>query len=327
MWQRPGNLLLARAFASLVSARSSLAMPPLSVTPGVTPATLEELAYYYGTDKSRDDHKYVDLYAALFDPIRHSVRNVTEVGVATGQSLQVWHDYFDRASIWGIELHVLRSTWQIFAMPQWADRVHVLKGNSRSSAGIDALHLANESMDVIIDDGEHTSQANELTLIALWRTLRPGGYYLIEDIPTGTGGEERFNGVRHGTNRSAGEVREGTTPLVHSPETWSRPMHDILTQHDAFFVDTAAGHRNFEGFVRQTNRGKNKWGLDRLNHNSHVLVIRKRAMPLTAPVRIHTGVTAMKGGASTRPPLNLTEFRASMEPAESTGEQGAAHQR
>ena len=72
--------------------------------------SLEDLAYYYGTDKAsgacemtlllsslrlvtprqgHDDHKYTDLYNALFDPIRNRVLNVTEIGVALGQSLQV----------------------------------------------------------------------------------------------------------------------------------------------------------------------------------------------------------------------------------------------
>ena len=51
--------------------------------------SLEEIAYKYGTDKSKGDHKYVDLYMMLFDPIRTRVRNVTEVGVAHGQSLRV----------------------------------------------------------------------------------------------------------------------------------------------------------------------------------------------------------------------------------------------
>lgn len=38
------------------------------------PLSLERLAYRMGTDKSKDDHKYVDLYASLFDPIRDTVR-------------------------------------------------------------------------------------------------------------------------------------------------------------------------------------------------------------------------------------------------------------
>ena len=50
-----------------------------------------------GTDKSHDDHKYTDLYASLFDPIRDRVLNVTEIGIAMGQSLQVR----SRAHAWG----------------------------------------------------------------------------------------------------------------------------------------------------------------------------------------------------------------------------------
>lgn len=46
---------------------------------------LEALAFYYGTDKSRDDHKYTDLYALLFDARRHSVLNMTEIGIMSGQ--------------------------------------------------------------------------------------------------------------------------------------------------------------------------------------------------------------------------------------------------
>ena len=44
-------------------------LPTLDAVPKPLP-TLEELAFYYGTDKNHDDHKYVDLYAALFDPVR-----------------------------------------------------------------------------------------------------------------------------------------------------------------------------------------------------------------------------------------------------------------
>ena len=65
--------------------------------------TLEEIAYKYGTDKAKDDHKFVDLYMSLFDPIRLKVRNVTEIGIASGQSLQMWIDYFSEAHVWGID--------------------------------------------------------------------------------------------------------------------------------------------------------------------------------------------------------------------------------
>eukprot|EP00966_Prymnesium_polylepis_P008630 199095-Prymnesium_polylepis.1 len=70
---------------------------------------LEGLAYHYGTDKSHDDHKYTDLYSALLDRGRLSAANVTEIGIMSGQSMQLWHDYFPRAQIWGAD-NWIRST-------------------------------------------------------------------------------------------------------------------------------------------------------------------------------------------------------------------------
>jgi hypothetical protein len=51
------------------------------------PHYFEQLMYKYGSDKSKDDHGYTDLYQMLLDPVRHGIQNVTEVGVSAGQGL------------------------------------------------------------------------------------------------------------------------------------------------------------------------------------------------------------------------------------------------
>ena len=107
-----------------------------------------------GTDKSHDDHKYVDLYSALFDPIRSTARNVTEIGLAQGQSLQVWHDFFPQAQIWGLDIvpAVIAGAKELFAS---APRVQTFRANSKSAAEVSRVGLSLGSMDVIIDDGDH----------------------------------------------------------------------------------------------------------------------------------------------------------------------------
>ena len=40
----------------------------------------------------------------LFDPIRASTVNMTEIGVSSGQSIQVWHEYFHSATTWGVDI-------------------------------------------------------------------------------------------------------------------------------------------------------------------------------------------------------------------------------
>ena len=81
-----------------------LLVAPLAAPPPVADErpSLEELAYRFGTDKSHDDHKYTDLYSMLLDPIRDRVQNMTEIGVAAAQSLEMWHTYFPHALVWGI---------------------------------------------------------------------------------------------------------------------------------------------------------------------------------------------------------------------------------
>jgi hypothetical protein len=60
--------------------------PPLALYPSV-----EDLMYKYMSDKSRDDHGYTKLYNMIFSRIRYSVKNMTEVGISAGQSLQAWY--------------------------------------------------------------------------------------------------------------------------------------------------------------------------------------------------------------------------------------------
>ena len=78
-------------------------MALLSLVMCVAATTLEDLAYRHGTDKAHDDHKYTDLYALLFDPMRSTLHNFTEIGIAAGQSLQMWYDFFPNAHIWGVD--------------------------------------------------------------------------------------------------------------------------------------------------------------------------------------------------------------------------------
>lgn len=35
---------------------------------------------------------------------------------------------------------------------------------------------------MIIDDGYHASKHQQITLVSLWETLKPGGIYVIEDL-------------------------------------------------------------------------------------------------------------------------------------------------
>lgn len=248
---------------------------------------LEDLAYQYGTDKSHDDHAYVNTYSMLFDSMRESVQNVTEVGLLYGKSLPVWHGYFPSATIWGLDIAPSR---QAIAMgAKLGPRVRVLPPcDSQDPATPGSLGLVPHSMDILIDDGDHRPEGMAKTLVALWPLVKPGGFYVMEDVPTG---EYSVSGVYVGYSGGAKSTRGGRAPsggsgfawVAHNASGWSRAMRQIYEQNDVFFADTLVGTRNFES-VRA---GASTTVRDRVQHDSHLLVIRRRHVPRTRSVQMH----------------------------------------
>ena len=127
----------------------------------------ESLAYKYGTDKSKDDHNYVDVYSSLFSFTRHLVKNMTEIGVMAGQSLQVWHDYFPNAIINGIDLWYPKGVVDNLRL---LPRIKLYATNCVDSTSTAKLNFEVESMDIIIDDGPHERHNQERTLQNWWRS-------------------------------------------------------------------------------------------------------------------------------------------------------------
>merc|ERR1740138_949290 len=223
---------------------------------------LEDLMYLYGTDKSKDDHKYSDLYATLFEPIRHSVRNVTEIGVKTGQSHKVWHEFFRNATVLGIDvfdgfadMSIAQERLKRF------ERCRIFKASSSDRDAVASLGWTAESMDIVVDDGAHDVETQEKTLIVMWPYIRPGGYYVIEDVEWDRG--------ENGDPKAY--------PFLHYPERLLPEARAILEGNDAFFADTTLGQRNWNSFHQREGPW---WNRDRFSHNSHLVVIRKRARSL-----------------------------------------------
>ena len=240
---------------------------------------LETLAFAYKTDKSQDDHKYVGLYAMLLDHLREQTTNMTEIGVAAGQSLWMWHEFFPRARIWGIDIKLREEVRKAFRK---AAQVHLLQADATLKGTLQALGFADNSMDVIIDDGLHEAQANEQVLLNFWPSLRCGGFYFIEDIQTGS------HGGMDGRYSEEHAYATGANPLTHDSHFLSEATRDIFTKHaDVFFADTMVGHRAFDEFRE---RLSSKYMRDRVNHHSHILVLRKRHTPRERDVQMHFGV-------------------------------------
>ena len=151
-------------------------------------------------------------------------------------------------------------------------------------------------MDVIIDDGDHYHLANQKTLLLFWPYVRPGGFYVIEDVTTGARARTGRYGCRaarrdHGAHpEKCGFAPSGWSELAHNVTFLLPEARAILEENTAFFADTLVGHRAFDEF--RSAMGVT-WMQGRVNHNSHMLVIRRRTNPRPKLAQVHYGHVAM----------------------------------
>lgn len=198
----------------------------------------------------------------LFNPIRLGVKNVTEIGIAHANSIESWYDFFTNADIHGFDLEV--PDYAMEKLKKLSDRVYPHILDDKWHERLDELGFRDETMDIIIEDGPHHVQSQEMFLQATFRLLKPGGYYIIEDV---------------------GYMQDGIEYFHKHPEKLQPATTAILENNDCIFVETAVGHRNFTEWTRRSGAD---WARDHEKHNSYAMVIKKRMNPVR-PFKMHFG--------------------------------------
>jgi hypothetical protein len=139
--------------------------------------TLTLLANRHRSDKGTHGHSFTDFYESYLGPIRDRVMNVLEIGVWKGASVRTWADYFPNALVHGIDI----DTSQVEGELPEQVRLHQADQANREQLW-DATD--GQTFDLIVDDGGHTMEQQQVTLAALFGCLRPGGIYILEDVHT-----------------------------------------------------------------------------------------------------------------------------------------------
>lgn len=147
----------------------------------------------HGSDKGDDWHNYTQIYTILFHNNKEQIKNLFELGIGStntkikshmknsyspGGSLRGWREYFPKANIFAadIDKDILDNEERIkkFFVDQTDKDIIFSMWKSTEMP---------ESFDIIIDDGLHDFEANNVFFTSSIHKLAENGIYIIEDIP------------------------------------------------------------------------------------------------------------------------------------------------
>tara|TARA_R110002124_G_scaffold149793_6_gene315979 strand:- start:4562 stop:5392 length:831 start_codon:yes stop_codon:yes gene_type:complete len=151
--------------------------------------SLRDLFERYGSDKGR--HDYYHVYGHILSAGRCEKKRTLEIGLGTnnpalvstmgasgspGASLRALRDYLPEAEIYGADIdpEILFEETRI--------KTFVVDQLDPSSFDELAAQFGSAEFDLVIDDGLHSPSANINTLSFGIRSVRVGGWVVIEDI-------------------------------------------------------------------------------------------------------------------------------------------------
>lgn len=178
--------------------------------------TIDELAKKHKTDKSSLDHNYTEFYQKYFDTYVKEPKKILELGIYTtgvvniensGASLKTWSDFYKNSMIIGLDItdyspinchpdypniHTfacngemrMNTDFSSITNP-WLIQLYKRKEMIGGKVGLEkVIENFGSDYDIIIDDGPHTMSSQQIFLGYMFKHLKSGGLFVIEDIAT-----------------------------------------------------------------------------------------------------------------------------------------------
>lgn len=148
---------------------------------------LNRIAIKHRADKSSLYHNLAEKYDRILSG--RVLSSVLEIGVALGQSLRMWADYFPNAIIHGADIEPSFRSCESYSS---RIKFHVI--NQGYEAQLKTLGQFSP-FDLIIDDGNHWWHEQILSFKTLFPFVRKGGIYIVEDTCTSYWNEYKNNDI------------------------------------------------------------------------------------------------------------------------------------
>lgn len=139
-------------------------------------------------------HGYHRFYPWFLEHLRDEHINLLEIGIDENESLKLWKGYFNNVNLHGIDIDEKEFDNTEVTLHK-VDQSNALELDQFvANVGID--------FDVIIDDGSHVPEHQILTISKLWKLVKPGGIYIIEDIETSYWKKSKIYGYRFNARKN-----------------------------------------------------------------------------------------------------------------------------
>jgi hypothetical protein len=135
---------------------------------------LVDLATMYGTDKHHFHNYYNRFYTRVLQPYKQKC-DILEIGILGGKSLRVWEDYFESGVVHGIDINPVDMD---------NERIKTFLVDQSNEDSLREFSDKNYEYDVIIDDGSHKMLDQQITAQILFKNVKSGGLFIIEDLQT-----------------------------------------------------------------------------------------------------------------------------------------------
>jgi hypothetical protein len=137
---------------------------------------MEKIFYSHTGRQSFKWHHYLEIYHKYLNPWRGKEVRVLEVGVQYGGSLQILRKYLgENAIIFGIDIDERCRSFD-------DDSAHVRIGSQADPIFLKKIVEEMGGVDVVIDDGSHIAEHQEISFKTLFPLLNYGGVYICEDL-------------------------------------------------------------------------------------------------------------------------------------------------
>lgn len=178
--------------------------------------------FFYAREIGRGIWKwahYFDIYHHHFSKFIGREAHVVEIGIYSGGSLEMWRDYFGpRSQIYGVDIAAECKVYE-------NEYTKVFIGNQADRSFWKTFKERVPYIDVLIDDGGHTTEQQIVTLEEMLPHLRPGGVFLCEDVVGAYNGFSAYlQGLVSNLNATRFEdVEDGVIPSEF--QTWIKAVH------------------------------------------------------------------------------------------------------